>query len=185
MTTVCWFMSTWPEAVLRIICFQVSLVELHIIHTDFNLLGLRLIFDLPQFCRDQPSYSITCIVKDLGFQNLIRKHLYRFLFSFLWPQFIIGVLLPLSWGIRMKIAFGAAKGLAYLHEAEKPVIYRDFKTSNILLDMVRKCTFIDHIHERFCWRIMHSDYRTTMQNSLISVLLKMDLLATSPMFLLV
>ncbi|GAB4846375.1 Probable serine/threonine-protein kinase pbl16 [Ancistrocladus abbreviatus] len=45
------------------------------------------------------------------------------------------VLLPLPWSIRMKIAFGAAKGLAYLHEAEKPVIYRDFKTSNILLDM--------------------------------------------------
>ena len=31
---------------------------------------------------------------------------------------------------------GAAKGLAFLHEAEKPVIYRDFKASNILLEAV-------------------------------------------------
>ncbi|WOK95623.1 hypothetical protein Cni_G04330 [Canna indica] len=45
-----------------------------------------------------------------------------------------GMLLPLLWSVRMKIALGAAKGLAFLHEAEKPVIFRDFKTSNILLD---------------------------------------------------
>ncbi|KAG4923023.1 Serine/threonine-protein kinase PBS1 [Glycine max] len=35
----------------------------------------------------------------------------------------------------MKIAVGAAKGLEYLHDKENPpVIYRDFKSSNILLD---------------------------------------------------
>ncbi|GKU97158.1 hypothetical protein SLEP1_g10336 [Rubroshorea leprosula] len=44
--------------------------------------------------------------------------------------------LPLPWSTRMKFALGAAKGLAFLHEeAERPVIYRDFKTSNILLDV--------------------------------------------------
>ncbi|KAH7537198.1 hypothetical protein FEM48_Zijuj03G0066800 [Ziziphus jujuba var. spinosa] len=41
---------------------------------------------------------------------------------------------PLPWNIRMKVALGAAKGLAYLHSDEVKVIYRDFKTSNILLD---------------------------------------------------
>ncbi|KAM5556383.1 hypothetical protein ABKV19_024005 [Rosa sericea] len=41
---------------------------------------------------------------------------------------------PLSWSLRMKIALGAAKGLAFLHSDEAKVIYRDFKTSNILLD---------------------------------------------------
>lgn len=34
----------------------------------------------------------------------------------------------------MKVALDAAKGLAYLHSDEAKVIYRDFKTSNILLD---------------------------------------------------
>ncbi|OVA09618.1 Protein kinase domain [Macleaya cordata] len=41
----------------------------------------------------------------------------------------------LDWNTRMKIAAGAAKGLEYLHDkANPPVIYRDFKSSNILLD---------------------------------------------------
>ncbi|XP_044473058.1 probable serine/threonine-protein kinase PBL23 [Mangifera indica] len=43
---------------------------------------------------------------------------------------------PLDWATRMKIAEGAARGLEYLHEtANPPVIYRDFKASNVLLDM--------------------------------------------------
>ncbi|WVZ04225.1 hypothetical protein V8G54_025031 [Vigna mungo] len=41
---------------------------------------------------------------------------------------------PLSWGLRLKVALGAAKGLAFLHSDETKVIYKDFKTSNVLLD---------------------------------------------------
>ncbi|CAL4993020.1 unnamed protein product [Urochloa decumbens] len=41
---------------------------------------------------------------------------------------------PLSWDQRMKIALGAAKGLAFLHSQEEKIIYRDMMTRNILLD---------------------------------------------------
>lgn len=42
---------------------------------------------------------------------------------------------PLPWLLRLKIAQDAARGLAYLHEEmEFQLIFRDFKTSNILLD---------------------------------------------------
>ncbi|XP_011089472.1 probable serine/threonine-protein kinase PBL19 [Sesamum indicum] len=42
---------------------------------------------------------------------------------------------PLPWIVRLKIAQDAARGLAYLHEEmEFQLIFRDFKTSNILLD---------------------------------------------------
>ncbi|CAE6018849.1 unnamed protein product [Arabidopsis arenosa] len=50
---------------------------------------------------------------------------------------------PLSWTLRLKVALGAAKGLAFLHNAETSVIYRDFKTSNILLDSEYNATLSD------------------------------------------
>lgn len=42
---------------------------------------------------------------------------------------------PLSWSMRLKIAQDTARGLAYLHEGmDFQIIFRDFKSSNILLD---------------------------------------------------
>ncbi|XP_027365591.1 serine/threonine-protein kinase PCRK1 [Abrus precatorius] len=42
---------------------------------------------------------------------------------------------PLPWGRRLKIAQDAARGLTYLHEQmDFQIIFRDFKSSNILLD---------------------------------------------------
>lgn len=41
----------------------------------------------------------------------------------------------MDWNTRVKIAVGAARGLEHLHcEAKPPIIYRDLKTANILLD---------------------------------------------------
>ncbi|XP_047075508.1 serine/threonine-protein kinase RIPK-like [Lolium rigidum] len=77
------------------------------------------------------------LVKLLGFCNqddhrmLVYEYMPR---GSLENHLFKNVLASLPWSTRLKIAVGAAKGLAFLHEADTPVIYRDFKASNILLD---------------------------------------------------
>ncbi|KAK1433741.1 hypothetical protein QVD17_10657 [Tagetes erecta] len=41
---------------------------------------------------------------------------------------------PLSWALRIKVAVDVARGLAFLHASDSRIIYRPFKSSNVLLD---------------------------------------------------
>ncbi|VAH20397.1 unnamed protein product [Triticum turgidum subsp. durum] len=50
----------------------------------------------------------------------------------------------LGWKKRLRIALGSARGLAYLHElADPPIIHRDIKSTNILLDENLKAKVAD------------------------------------------
>lgn len=49
----------------------------------------------------------------------------------------------LSWEIRLKIAMEIAEGLSYLHSLEHPVIHKDLKPANILLDKVNSMWFFN------------------------------------------
>ncbi|CAN6472412.1 unnamed protein product [Victoria cruziana] len=73
------------------------------------------------YCFEDDHYLL---VYDFMAKGSLENHLFRRVVSHQ----------PLQWEIRVKIALGAARGLAFLHNLERPIIYRDFKSSNILLD---------------------------------------------------
>ncbi|XP_023554264.1 receptor-like protein kinase HAIKU2 [Cucurbita pepo subsp. pepo] len=53
----------------------------------------------------------------------------------LWDQLHTSRKIEMGWQIRYEVAVGAARGLEYLHHGcDRPVIHRDVKSSNILLD---------------------------------------------------
>lgn len=62
----------------------------------------------------------------------------------LWDRLHTNKKLGLDWQNRYEIALGAAKGLEYLHHGyERPMIHRDVKSSNILLDEFLKPRIAD------------------------------------------
>lgn len=62
----------------------------------------------------------------------------------LWDRLHSSGKMELDWETRYEIAVGAAKGLEYLHHGcERPVIHRDVKSSNILLDEFLKPRIAD------------------------------------------
>eukprot|EP01018_Ginkgo_biloba_P007083 Gb_09839 [translate_table: standard] len=89
------------------------------------------------------------ILSRLGHPNLVhligycadrRKRLlvYEFMHNGNLQEHLHGILrTKMNWPLRLKIALGAARGLAYLHSGPttgNPIIHRDFKSTNILLD---------------------------------------------------
>lgn len=43
----------------------------------------------------------------------------------------------MDWPLRLRVALGAARGLAYLHSSSSvgiPIVHRDFKSTNVLLN---------------------------------------------------
>ncbi|KAK6944815.1 Serine-threonine/tyrosine-protein kinase, catalytic domain, partial [Dillenia turbinata] len=75
--------------------------------------------------RRPPEERTRCLVYELIPNGSVESHLHG----------VDKETAPLDWNTRVKIALGAARGLAYLHEDSSPrVIHRDFKSSNILLD---------------------------------------------------
>lgn len=55
-----------------------------------------------------------------------------------------GELSPLAWNLRQQWALDVARGMAYLHSLNPPIIHRDLKTTNLLVDRgmnVKICDF--------------------------------------------
>ncbi|KAL3508556.1 hypothetical protein ACH5RR_027957 [Cinchona calisaya] len=92
-------------------------------HSEVMLLGRlhhRNLVNLIGYCAEKSQHMLIYVYMSRG---CLASHLYS------------EKLDPLSWDLRVQIALDVARGLEYLHDgAVPPVIHRDIKSSNILLD---------------------------------------------------
>jgi hypothetical protein len=49
---------------------------------------------------------------------------------------------PLDWALRLRIAWDIARGLAFLHASDPPLLHRDMKSPNVLLSAVTPDAFV-------------------------------------------
>lgn len=63
--------------------------------------------------------------------------------------------IPLPWELRRNIYLDATKGVLYLHQCNPPILHRDLKSLNLLLDDGMHCKLAD-----FGWTRSLSNYMT-------------------------
>ncbi|WJX18179.1 NADPH-cytochrome p450 reductase [Trifolium repens] len=87
--------------------------------------------------------EILCKIRHVNIVNLLgycaemgeRLLVYEYMSHGTLSDHIHGGLSPLNWSLRLKIAMQSAKGIEYLHkELLPPIVHKDLKSSNILLD---------------------------------------------------
>ncbi|XP_010482866.1 PREDICTED: calcium/calmodulin-regulated receptor-like kinase 1 [Camelina sativa] len=100
--------------------------------TEVMLLGRlhhRNLVNLVGYCAEKGQHMLIYVYMSKG---SLASHLYS------------GKHEPLSWDLRVYIALDVARGLEYLHDgAVPPVIHRDIKSSNILLDQSMRARVAD------------------------------------------
>ncbi|XP_073122101.1 calcium/calmodulin-regulated receptor-like kinase 1 [Henckelia pumila] len=100
--------------------------------TEVMLLGRlhhRNLVNLVGYCAEKNQHMLVYVYMSRG---SLASHLYN------------EKLEPLSWELRVQIALDVAWGLEYLHEgAVPPVVHRDIKSSNILLDQSMRARVAD------------------------------------------
>ncbi|KAH7544282.1 hypothetical protein ACOSQ2_030905 [Xanthoceras sorbifolium] len=100
--------------------------------TEVMLLGRlhhRNLVNLVGYCAEKGQHMLVYVYMSKG---SLASHLYHEDYE------------PLSWDLRVYIALDVARGLEYLHDgAVPPVIHRDIKSSNILLDQSMRARVAD------------------------------------------
>lgn len=82
----------------------------------------------------------------------------------------------MDWPSRLKVALGAARGLAYLHSSSSvgiPIVHRDFKSTNVLLN----ANFEAKVTKLRYFFMKHGHYKAFLTNAQFATLHRYLILA--------